>query len=457
MGPSTPTTSTSACLIASWATHRLAVAAEIDCVDDSGAYVELKTNKLLASKRLVGTFERFKMFKFWVQSYLVGTPKVIVGFRDEDELRKVASLRHAGAAGPRRGGVAAAGVPRLRGRGPDVAPGSARRGRRRRVRLPARRSRNARDFVRPRRRRRSDDGVDVLFLCSAIAVAFASARRGDGDAAQIAAFAEEGGRGRRRAQETGRDGSGRRPRPPRTPHSRARVGKGRQNLSNVPRETVAVLFCWFRRLAVVGPGRQGGLPRPPRLATAALATVSGCRRERARARQRAGAGWPRCAPHDQPSSRRVHRRFPGRSARRWPTQPRSALDRGPPHWTGRAGLRALGKAQRTSQLCVRKRVATENLSKRDRDAAHRECQFLKTLDHPSIVKFVESFEGRLEDDARCLHLVMEWCPQGDLAYHINEAKNTSTKFKEQQIGKWFAQMGDALLTCILHSRSYIET
>ena len=65
------------------------MAAEIDCVDDSGAYVELKTNKLLASKRLVGTFERFKLFKFWVQSYLVGTPKVIVGFRDEDALRKV--------------------------------------------------------------------------------------------------------------------------------------------------------------------------------------------------------------------------------------------------------------------------------------------------------------------------------------------------------------------------------
>ena len=34
--------------------HRLAVVAEIDCVDDSGAYVELKTNKLLASRRLVG-------------------------------------------------------------------------------------------------------------------------------------------------------------------------------------------------------------------------------------------------------------------------------------------------------------------------------------------------------------------------------------------------------------------
>ena len=112
--------------------HRLAVAAEIDCVDDSGAYVELKTNKLLASKRLVGTFERFKMFKFWVQSRLVGTPRVIVGFSGRGRIAEGASLRHAGAAGPRRG-VAAAGVPRLRGRGVDVAPG-ARRGRRRRVR-----------------------------------------------------------------------------------------------------------------------------------------------------------------------------------------------------------------------------------------------------------------------------------------------------------------------------------
>ena len=89
---------------------------------------------------------------------------------------------------------------------------------------------------------------------------------------------------------------------------------------------------------------------------------------------------------------------------------------------GAQGSVHLVRHNSTQQLCVRKRVATENLSKRDRDAAHRECQLLKTLDHPRIVKFVESFEGRLEDDARCLHLVMEWCPQGDLAYHINEAK-----------------------------------
>ena len=146
--------------------HRLAVAAEIDCVDDTGAYVELKTNKLLASKRLVGTFERFKLFKFWVQSYLVGTPRVIVGFRDEDELRKVQAfdtLALPGLAAAWRRAWRAA--PRLRGRGPDVAPGRARRGRRRRVCCDGipRRAR----FRSPKTRcQRSGDGV-TLFLCSA--------------------------------------------------------------------------------------------------------------------------------------------------------------------------------------------------------------------------------------------------------------------------------------------------
>ena len=38
--------------------------------------------------------------------------------------------------------------------------------------------------------------------------------------------------------------------------------KGTANLPTVPSETVAVLFCWFRRLAVVGlGGREGCLGR----------------------------------------------------------------------------------------------------------------------------------------------------------------------------------------------------
>ena len=45
-------------------------------------------------------------------------------------------------------------------------------------------------------------------------------------------------------------------------------------------------------------------------------------------------------------------------------------------------------------------------------------------------------------------------PPGRPAYHINEAKNTSTKFDEKQIGRWFAQMGDAL--AYLHSRRVLH-
>ena len=55
--------------------------------------------------------------------------------------------------------------------------------------------------------------------------------------------------------------------------------KGRKNLPTVPHETVAVLFCWFRRLAVAGPGRQRGClgghgPRQLPLQSSAAAAAS---------------------------------------------------------------------------------------------------------------------------------------------------------------------------------------
>ena len=67
---------------------------------------------------------------------------------------------------------------------------------------------------------------------------------------------------------------------------------------------------------------------------------------RARARkQRAGASWPTVRTARPTVWPAVHRRFPGRSARDDGRQPRSALDRGPPHRERCPGLRALGTAQ----------------------------------------------------------------------------------------------------------------
>lgn len=46
-------------------------------------YVELKTSKQLTSPRAKATFERHKLLKFWAQSFLLGVPRIIVGFRSD--------------------------------------------------------------------------------------------------------------------------------------------------------------------------------------------------------------------------------------------------------------------------------------------------------------------------------------------------------------------------------------
>ncbi|TMW66259.1 hypothetical protein Poli38472_004024 [Pythium oligandrum] len=69
---------------------RLIVAAEIDCYDnvdtktDSYSYVELKTTRTLLTDKDRYVFERFKLLSFWIQSYVVGTPRIVCGFRNDD-------------------------------------------------------------------------------------------------------------------------------------------------------------------------------------------------------------------------------------------------------------------------------------------------------------------------------------------------------------------------------------
>ncbi|KAG3160582.1 hypothetical protein PI124_g6976 [Phytophthora idaei] len=77
---------------------RLVVAAEIDCYEDKGhgerEYIELKTFRLLQREKDQFVFERFKLLAFWIQSFLVGTPKIVCAFRSDDfEVRKLQSFR----------------------------------------------------------------------------------------------------------------------------------------------------------------------------------------------------------------------------------------------------------------------------------------------------------------------------------------------------------------------------
>ena len=79
---------------------RLVMAAEVDCADKSGgreAYVELKTSKLIHSARDEANFGKHKLLKFWLQSFLAGVPKIVVGFRDDAgvvrELRPLETMK----------------------------------------------------------------------------------------------------------------------------------------------------------------------------------------------------------------------------------------------------------------------------------------------------------------------------------------------------------------------------
>ena len=47
-------------------------------------YVELKTNRILDYPRQEVNFKRFKLLKWWAQSYLIGINQVVCGFRDDD-------------------------------------------------------------------------------------------------------------------------------------------------------------------------------------------------------------------------------------------------------------------------------------------------------------------------------------------------------------------------------------
>ncbi|KAL5817470.1 hypothetical protein ACOSQ3_025848 [Xanthoceras sorbifolium] len=66
--------------------HRILMGAEMDCCDstDDGRrfYVELKTSREL-EYHTEERFEREKLLKFWIQSFLAGVPFIVVGFRDD--------------------------------------------------------------------------------------------------------------------------------------------------------------------------------------------------------------------------------------------------------------------------------------------------------------------------------------------------------------------------------------
>jgi len=46
-------------------------------------WVELKTSRMITNTGIQTAFDQ-KLLKYWIQSFLLGVPRIIVGFRDQD-------------------------------------------------------------------------------------------------------------------------------------------------------------------------------------------------------------------------------------------------------------------------------------------------------------------------------------------------------------------------------------
>uniref|UniRef100_A0A3Q3E7W6 Decapping nuclease n=1 Tax=Hippocampus comes TaxID=109280 RepID=A0A3Q3E7W6_HIPCM len=78
--------------------HRLLFSGEVDCRDKDpnapappACYVELKTSGEMYTDKQRSKFRRFKLLKWWAQSFLLGVPRIVAGFKNDDGL--VVSVR----------------------------------------------------------------------------------------------------------------------------------------------------------------------------------------------------------------------------------------------------------------------------------------------------------------------------------------------------------------------------
>ncbi|XP_071962628.1 decapping and exoribonuclease protein-like [Antedon mediterranea] len=70
--------------------HSMIYTGEVDCclndpkLQPPSNYIELKTNRILYAPNNKRNFHRFKLLKWWAQSFLIGVPTIIGGFRDDE-------------------------------------------------------------------------------------------------------------------------------------------------------------------------------------------------------------------------------------------------------------------------------------------------------------------------------------------------------------------------------------
>ncbi|KAL0241338.1 hypothetical protein GEMRC1_006573 [Eukaryota sp. GEM-RC1] len=100
--------------------------------------------------------------------------------------------------------------------------------------------------------------------------------------------------------------------------------------------------------------------------------------------------------------------------------------------------------------CILKQIKLGALpSQKERDSTLREAQLLKTLQHPHIVQFIDSF---VDEANNTLCIVMAFCEKGDLYHYIKSRRGQY--LPEDLVLDWFIQITIALQHC--HSKKVLH-
>lgn len=96
--------------------------------------------------------------------------------------------------------------------------------------------------------------------------------------------------------------------------------------------------------------------------------------------------------------------------------------------------------RRSDNLVVAlKRINVDAIDEKARDKCLKEVGLLQSLDHPNIIRYMDSF---ITDND--LVIAVEWAAAGDLKRQLRKAQERGVGFEERIIWKYFSQICDAI-------------
>ena len=104
---------------------------------------------------------------------------------------------------------------------------------------------------------------------------------------------------------------------------------------------------------------------------------------------------------------------------------------------GTFGQAVLVQSKIDNNMYIIKQIEISGIPEKERKEALNEVKVLSSLQHPNIVKYVDSFQ-----DGGKLNIVMEYASQGDLYEKIKQQK--SKLFPEEKLVDWFIQISMAV-------------